>query len=111
MDTDADLIGRWGEGGGGEDPLSCDGSTPLHEENWVAQLNNSWKACSLDVDCTVVGPDCDQCCGVVAICGSLPPSFEEAVFQVSEGYDGGVCDCSWPNVEARCDNGRCGVWE
>jgi hypothetical protein len=71
------------------------------------EVTNAYTSCATHGDCALVGVSCNGCCDVGAIRADLEPTFEPARQRACAGYQGPQCDCDFPDVVARCEQGAC----
>lgn len=79
----------------------------LRREGPRVPITDAYVECSRDADCTLVEASCDSCCRTSAIRSDLGQTYAENRTLACTGYNGPECDCQPPDVEARCDLGRC----
>ncbi len=70
-------------------------------------VTDAYTSCETDRDCVLVSKSCNACCQLAAIDPDLAEIFDAARGPACVGYQGGSCDCDFPDVLARCQAGRC----
>ncbi|HEX6243818.1 MAG TPA: hypothetical protein VFZ61_23045 [Polyangiales bacterium] len=70
-------------------------------------ITDAYTECSTDRDCRLVSTSCNSCCQVGAIHAALEATYEPNREAACADYVGGECDCDYPDVITRCDQGRC----
>ena len=79
----------------------------LDEYGSSVVIDDSWKACKVTEDCIQVDTSCDGCCGLDAISASREEDYMEEREKLCADYEGGVCDCAFPEGTAMCIDGIC----
>jgi len=71
------------------------------------QITEAYTDCDTHRDCVLVGTSCNGCCGQGAIDSTLTDTYEQHMEPACAGYQGGICDCSFPDVLPRCVDSHC----
>jgi hypothetical protein len=87
--------------------FGCD-SAPLEVTNDDREVvvPDRYRDCSLDKDCVLTSISCDGCCQRDAVAKDQKDEFERDR-EESCDYSGAVCDCSFSEMRAICDEERC----
>jgi hypothetical protein len=86
-----------------------DSKTPftLERQDTNVSVSEAYRPCVADIDCTLVNVTCNGCCERDAISSALVTTYKENRDAACFDYRGGVCDCDFLPMTARCEAQRC----